>query len=67
MSAPTLRLAESLAKSVKVVITPISEAVTVTEVGFTAVLDKSDASFTAEALIVGYTGTSIVLPEPLIG
>ncbi len=32
-----------------------------------AINGYADASFTAAALIVGYTGTSIVLPCPLIG
>ena len=49
MSPATFLDAEFLAKSVNVVIIPTSLAVIVTDVGFTAVFDKSDASLTADA------------------
>ena len=66
MSAATSLDAVSLPRSVNVVITPTSEAVIVASVGLIAVFDKSDASATAAALIVGYTGTEICFPCPVI-
>ena len=50
ISAPTFLYELFLAKSVNVVIIQTSDAVIVTELGLTAVLDKSAASDTAAAL-----------------
>ena len=66
ISEATFLDAESLAKSVMVVMIPTSLAVIVVSVGFTAVLDKSVPSAIADAEIAGYTGTAICFPCPVI-
>ena len=66
ISPATFLGAEFLAKSVRVVIIPTSEAVMLTDVGLIAVLLKSVASATADADTVPYTGTSTTFPPPVI-
>ena len=66
ISPATFLDAEFLARSVSVVMIPTSEAVIVTELGLTAVFDKSVASATALADTVPYIGTSTDLPPPMI-